>query len=790
MAGNLARRTPSALADLLRRRPDVLAGAPPRDLTDLGLRLVHPQSVVLILQARPVPFLEVTEAALALGASVTRSALAGLLAGSGTGHRTQVDAIVDELVDLAVFISGDGDRLIVPEGLNEIFPSPLGLGPPLRPFLLGSTFDTLRRIAGRLGLERPANKAEAVDTLGQHLGDADFVRGVVASAPPEIRDLLGELAGPRRSQPDDDLLDDYELDDFYAREPSGRFDPTWYARDRLVTQWAGDHGLMFSDHYTFGWRMPAEIGRALRGAGYQAPFTPVEPRVPARPVATSAVETEAGAAVSAFADLVLALLDHVVRSPIPALKSGGVGARELTRLAKLLGCDEAAVRLALELADRAGLLDDPFGSVRVSDAFDAWRAAEPADRLVGLLDAWWSLGSTPSRSTDVDGKTLRALTRPVDCEGCRAARVGLVAAVGETDGAVELEALALRALWRRPLVHLVEDDEVPFASVWREARLLGVVGLGALSELGRALLSADSDRLRSVAVALLPPSSDAATFGADLTVYVAGTPSGRVTAVLDRAADREGHGGAVTWRFGPASIRRALDSGATGDALLEELAAIATADLPQPLRFLIGDVARRHGNLRLTSVVCCVRSDDEALLAELASDRKLAKLGLRLLAPTVLASDTSHDALLAALRKAGYFPVSDDARAEVIALRPVRRAPERRAVSPAPVDVDELAARLLRHGVAGDGGSAPIGRTERVLGGLAASLSLPEVRQLAHAIDTGSRVTIAYESATGALTHRVIGRAELSAGSVYAWCELRRDERVFTVSRIRSVSAV
>jgi predicted DNA-binding transcriptional regulator YafY len=80
--------------------------------------------------------------------------------------------------------------------------------------------------------------------------------------------------------------------------------------------------------------------------------------------------------------------------------------------------------------------------------------------------------------------------------------------------------------------------------------------------------------------------------------------------------------------------------------------------------------------------------------------------------------------------------------------------------------------------------------TEEMLSQLAKSLSPPEIRQLAHAIDTKSRVRIDYISATGGASRRVIDQPELVGGSLYAWCELRGDDRIFTVNRIQSVAAV
>jgi hypothetical protein len=116
-----------------------------------------------------------------------------------------------------------------------------------------------------------------------------------------------------------------------------------------------------------------------------------------------------------------------------------------------------------------------------------------------------------------------------------------------------------------------------------------------------------------------------------------------------------------------------------------------------------------------------------------------------------------------------------------------RRATAGQATSAADHRPGELAAQLLR----GPGSDAESETpTADLLSTLTRSLSVPEIRQLAHAIDTKSRVWIDYAAATGGATRRVIGQPELIGSSLYAWCEQRADERIFSVSRIQSVAAV
>lgn len=76
----------------------------------------------------------------------------------------------------------------------------------------------------------------------------------------------------------------------------------------------------------------------------------------------------------------------------------------------------------------------------------------------------------------------------------------------------------------------------------------------------------------------------------------------------------------------------------------------------------------------------------------------------------------------------------------------------------------------------------------RELRALAPHLPIGQLGMLSRALDRGGRVAITYRSASGAVTQRVIRDPELVGSVVEAWCELRQDERVFTVSRLISVA--
>jgi hypothetical protein len=328
--------------------------------------------------------------------------------------------------------------------------------------------------------------------------------------------------------------------------------------------------------------------------------------------------------------------------------------------------------------------------------------------------------------------------------------------------------------------------------------MLGAAGAGCVSTAGQALLREEFGVLPA-ALAAVGAAVDTVTLQADLTAVVAGTPTARLAAVLDSAADRETSGVASVWRFDGRSIRRALDAGQTPQELEAALTEVAPAGLPQPLAYLIRDAGRRHGRIRAQSAACCLHSDDEVLLAEAAADRRLRALGLRLVAPTVLLADRPLAETLAALRAAGHAPLAEDANGTPVwehqathrgAIPAARRGRPRPSSAPAPgpstaAEPRQLAGALLARA---DNAIPAISATLAAVRRGAHRLTAGEARLLAHAVDTGTPVQIEYLSSTGSTTSRVIDELELDHGAIEAWCRLRNDQRLFTLNGILAVA--
>ena len=133
-----------------------------------------------------------------------------------------------------------------------------------------------------------------------------------------------------------------------------------------------------------------------------------------------------------------------------------------------------------------------------------------------------------------------------------------------------------------------------------EAEWLGVTGRGAISSAGRALLDGRSDAdLAAAMQPHLPEPVEHVLLQADLTAIAPGPLAGGLATFMRLVADVESRGGATVYRFNQDSVRRCLDAGWSVDQVLGALGDASHTPIPQPLDYLIRDVARRHGQARV-----------------------------------------------------------------------------------------------------------------------------------------------------------------------------------------------
>lgn len=819
----LRSRSDEHLVALLLQRPD-LATPSPSTLRSLAARATSRTSLDRAIARLDALELQVLESVLVLGDQhaprtptsrpapsrpATRPAgedtavtvdrvLAAL--GASDGDAPVVRAAVAHLEEAALLWDRDPSPrtdLAVAPGLSEVLgPYPAGLGPtdPSSPLAAPPTGD-------------PAFGPPGTTPLGDLLADA----------PPGARNILDALTwGP-------------PVGVAPRADPAGREATTWLLRRRLLLASDERHVVL-----------PREVGLALRGGRTHArPLAhPPEPEAPH--FAEDTIAAEAARAAQDAVRLVAHLLALWQASPPSVLRAGGLGVRDLRRLATTLEVEEPTAAFVAELALAAGLVvddgeDPPTFTVTV--AGEDWLDLPLAPRWALLAAAWAGSGRTPWTVGSRDERgTLRAALEPdLSRPWVPRLRFDLLSALADRPGTALTSADLLAVLrWGSPRsVPPVQAIE----GLLHEAHLLGVTGVGALAPTGRALLLPDGatpaarpgapaapsrsgapaltsaeTTLATALESVLPPEVDELLLQGDLTGIVPGRPSTALERLLEDAAEVESRGAAITVRFTPESLTRAFDAGRTADDLLADLAGHSRTTLPQPLDYLVRDTARRHGRLRVGSASSYVRAEDAALLTGLVEDPSLRHLSLFRIAPTVLVSLVPAATLQAALRDRGLASTVEGpdgrvvrterlrttARSRVGGRRPLDTATRgRSAVGPA-VHQEDAAARRERYAelvprlrAADDAAlAAPPAATTR-------DDVVPEPRGtteppaalglLRDAIDAGDHVVLETIDPTGQPTRRRVKPLVLEGGRLRALDPARDAELTVAVHRIAGV---
>lgn len=542
--------------------------------------------------------------------------------------------------------------------------------------------------------------------------------------------------------------------------------------------------------------LPRQVGQVLRGEDADpVPFS--APRSAAPGGKAKAADADAAAA-GAIIDLLHqfdVVIDALGQAPVAELRSGGLGVREMKRLAKVTSVDETRLGLILEIASAAGLIASgapdpqpdggpgPYWTPTV--AADRFAESTTADRWHLLAGTWLDLPARPALigHRGPDGKPYAALSdslystaAPLD----RRLLLSMLAALAPGAGTDAAEA-SRAMIWRRPRWSARLQPE-PVAHLLEEAHALGVVGRGAISTPARSLLSDDGDAAVAAMTKALPRPIDHFLLQADLTVVVPGPLNRDLSDELGAVATIESAGAAMVYRVSEASIRQALDTGRSAGQLHAFFAKHSKTPVPQGLTYLIDDVARRHGQLRVGMAASFVRCEDPTLLAQALGAPAAQQLDLRLLAPTVAVSQAPIADVLTALRTAGLTPAAEDSTGAIVDLR-ARGArvptPQYRRLfraHPSRPSRDTLAAvvAVLRKVV-----TVPFG-TERLDPARAQTLLQQAALQQAN-------VVIGYLDPAGVATQRVVSPITVRGGQLMAFDPAAGRVREFAVRRVTSV---
>lgn len=503
--------------------------------------------------------------------------------------------------------------------------------------------------------------------------------------------------------------------------------------------------------------------------------------------------------------LVRDLLDDWSVHPPGVLRTGALPLRDFARARESLHSDWPRTSLTIELAHRARLVADDEDETPhwiPTDQFDTWVAADPAEQWLTLVDAWLDLPRLPSLadartqvlSTDRDRTAIPVLRRET---------LSLLAELPPGSSMDEETVLAI--LDDRQPRRSGELRELSVRATLREGTDLGVLAFGALSTPGRLLLephggSATERRHHTARVAAaiaeaLPVDVDHVLIQADLTIVAPGPLVASAARSLRMLADVESRGHATVYRVTESSVRRALDAGWDAEAIHELLSGLSRTPVPQPLTYLVDDIARRHGAVRVGGALAYIRSDNTDALAAIMTDRRLRTLHLHRLADTVVVAQAPASEVIASLRGSGYAPAAESPDGVVV----VRRPEDRRVRTPKPsvasrrrAPEDALVTAAVRTLRSGD--EAAHNRPARLFGP-AAAVDLPglsasaTVALLRSAIEENEPVWIGYAGTDGDVVQQVVDPIRLSAGVLTAFDHRTDGVRQFSVSRITGAAS-
>ncbi|HXF02812.1 MAG TPA: hypothetical protein VN601_07460, partial [Arthrobacter sp.] len=532
LAGQLAARSDAELRLLFSARPD-LCLPPVPDFSALAARACTRISLQRVLENLSRPELELLEAVVlstdvdAGRAADARSLRPLLVPPADAPDRPSLDTYLDRLRELALLVrvelpppgknhfpADDGGGLLpaasylpVASLAEALGPYPAGLGRSYAALAGSSTMaaDHLVRTVRLLreaGFELPTDAAEpggdehadpaaapaarAAAVLDRWLADPRTWPGLMSQAPEHTGELLGKFRrSPLGALP-------HPLAGTGPREAASPID------------WLAAHGLLVpidASHVELPW----PVGLAVRGGAVADPWHTLPPALAAGQVRNSLRDNAAFSAAAETLRLVAELLDQVRRGPVATLRAGGVGVREVRRLADALRVEPDEIGWLLELAAAAGLLildvdtsrwvvhaDAMFGSLERQDQWlllvSAWLQLDRAPSLVGgrtpsdtAINALAAEASRPDAPA-VRRRVLEALDElctPAASAGGPdgpdvAAEAAPDAAATESTPAPSPEQVTGYLVWRRPRQQRRFERLVP--GILTEAARLGLVG--------------------------------------------------------------------------------------------------------------------------------------------------------------------------------------------------------------------------------------------------------------------------------------------------------------------------
>ncbi|MCX6449798.1 MAG: helicase-associated domain-containing protein [Actinobacteria bacterium] len=526
--------------------------------------------------------------------------------------------------------------------------------------------------------------------------------------------------------------------------------------------------------------LPRELGIKLRGGKIHKELITKAVDLTGKKIEQKQIDLAAIANISTILRWCEELLHNLSDEPPTALRTGGIGVRDLKRIAEHLGVDEVCAGFVAELCYLGGLVViDPDDQILPTSAFDIWLTKPAEERWYSLAVLWLDTSRVSGLIGKVTDKNIAPLGPELDRAGVSLIRRTTLKVLAENlKIAPDASSLQEIVKWWNP--QRANNDFVEWNL--REAEWLGITGQGALSTFGNNLLT--SQELLGVEDAL-PKPVDHILIQADNSAVAPGPLTAELSAQMGTIADIESRGGATVYRFSEASIRRGLDHGKTGEQIKTFLIKTSKTPMPQPLDYLITDVAKRHGKLRVGTTHTYIRCEDEGLIQQILHDKNCEHLRLRKVAAQVLVTDLEHAEVINELREYGYLPAAENASGILLSQPNLRRAKSRpkppRIISEFSSPKESIVLAAVKTIRAGERSR----KVEPIVSGTSSNETLALINQY---INEKRTLVISYADNNGGVSNRIIEPISISLGTLTARDETTGEQVQFRIPRINGVA--
>ena len=541
--------------------------------------------------------------------------------------------------------------------------------------------------------------------------------------------------------------------------------------------------------------LPREVGIHLRGGKVHKQCFITQPELIGAKRDERQVNLAAIANISTVLRWVEELLNFWGDEPADALRAGGLGVRDLKIISNHLGVDESCTAFITELAYLSSLISfDADDRIMPSNKFDIWLMQSPADRWQALASQWLITSRVSGLVGRAESKNVAALGPELDRVNAARVRALTLSILKENPGiAPDSSSFSEVLSWRAPVRRNSSLQEELASWTLREAEWLGITGQGAISKYGVELLTGED---LEVINSDLPKTVDHILIQSDNTAIAPGPLEHEISQQLAIMAEIESRGGATVYRFSEATIRRALDHGKTGEEIKTFLSKTSKTPMPQPLEYLIADVAKKHGKLRVGNTSAFIRCEDTALISQIMNDKRLEILALRRIAPEVVICDHDATDTMRILREAGYLPAGESSTGIMLtgarSNRAISKPRPPRVIGEIETPSEEnlnAAIRAIRTGEKSTHKQVHLRQVaNEALGALPRTTANETMDLLNTYIVEEKSLSIGYADNNGGVTHRIIDPIRVSAGALIAKDHATGEVQSFRIPRITGVA--